>query len=159
MGFEYTRPAGYEVFGRDGITLTEKWSEGAATFHGFHSRGFPNCFIFSLVQSGFSVNFPHMLNEQSIHVAYILKHTFDNGITVIEATQEAEDAWVRTIVELSQMNIKFLESCTPGYYNNEGRPGERSARDGMYGAGPIAFVKVLEDWRAEGNLVGLELST
>jgi len=33
-----------------------------------------------------------------------------------------------------------------------------SARNGSYGAGPVAFVKVLEDWRAEGSLAGLELS-
>jgi hypothetical protein len=30
--------------------------------------------------------------------------------------------------------VKFLESCTPGYYNNEGRPAERSVRNGSYGA-------------------------
>ena len=55
-------------------------------------------------------------------------------------------------------NQQFLESCTPGYYNNEGKPGDRSQRNGFYGAGPIAFVKLLEDWRAEGGLAGLELT-
>jgi hypothetical protein len=29
----------------------------------------------------------------------------------------------------------------------------------MYGGGPVAFVKLLEDWRAEGTLTGLELTT
>jgi hypothetical protein len=33
-----------------------------------------------------------------------------------------------------------------------------SARNGSYGAGPVAFAKLLEDWRAEGGLKGLELS-
>ena len=33
-----------------------------------------------------------------------------------------------------------------------------STRNGSYGAGPVAFVKVLEDWRAEAGLKGLELS-
>jgi cation diffusion facilitator CzcD-associated flavoprotein CzcO len=159
VGTDYTRRSGCELYGRNGITLTEKWSDGASTFHGFHIHGFPNCFIFSLIQSGFSVNFPHMLNEQSIHLAYILRHAFANGITVIEASEEAEAAWVQTIIDLAQMNLRFLESCTPGYYNNEGRPGERSARNGMYGGGPIAFVNVLEEWRREGTLAGLELST
>ena len=31
-------------------------------------------------------------------------------------------------------------------------------RNGSYGAGPVAFVKVLEDWRAEGEMKGLELT-
>ena len=57
-----------------------------------------------------------------------------------------------------QNNLEFLESCTPGYYNNEGKPGERSIRNGFYGAGSVAFIKVLEDWRAEGDLPGLELT-
>ena len=56
------------------------------------------------------------------------------------------------------MRQRFLEECTPGYYNNEGNVQAMSARNGSYGAGPVAFAKVLEDWRAEGSLKGLELS-
>ena len=158
VGTDYTRRAGYEIIGRDGITLTEKWADGARTFHGMHSHGFPNCFIFSNIQSGFSVNFPHMLDEQSKHLAYILGHAFANDVTVVEASQEAEDDWVRTIVQLAQNNLKFLESCTPGYYNNEGKPAERSGQNGFYGAGSIAFIQLLEHWRASGTLSGLDLT-
>ena len=159
VGTDYTRRSGYEVVGRDGITLTEKWKDGASTLHGMHTRGFPNCLIFSLQQSGFTVNFPHALDEQSRHAAYILRHVYDNDVRTVEASQEAEDAWVATILELAQFNLDFLESCTPGYYNNEGKPSERGVRNGFYGAGSVAFFKVLADWRAEGSLPGLELTT
>ncbi len=159
VGTEYTRRSGYELIGRDGLTLTEKWSDGAMTLHGMHSRGFPNCFIFSNIQSGFTVNFPHMLDEQSRHLAYILGHAFEHGIERIEAGEEAENEWVETIVRLAVNSQKFLEACTPGYYNNEGKPGDRSARNGSYGTGSVAFIKVLEDWRADGTLTGLELTT
>jgi len=158
VGTDYTRRAGYELYGRDGITLTEYWADGASTLHGMHSRNFPNCFIFSNIQSGFTVNFPHMLNEQSKHLAYILGEARTRGVTVIEAEREAEDAWVQTIVDLSQMNQQFLESCTPGYYNNEGKPGERSLKNGSYGAGAVAFIQLLEQWRADGSMAGLELT-
>ncbi len=157
VGTDYTRRSGYELYGRDGLTLSEKWSEGAATFHGMHSRGFPNVFIFSNIQSGFTVNFPHMLDEQSKHLAYILSHAAINGLDVVETSQSAEDAWVAKIIELAVNNRKFLESCTPGYYNNEGKPGDRSLRNSNYGAGSIAFIKVLEAWREEGSLAGLDL--
>ena len=157
VGTEYTRRAGYEVHGRDGITLTEKWADGASTFHGFFSRGFPNCFIVSVVQSGFSANFPHMLDEQSKHLAYVLDKVQRTGVTLVEATQEAEDAWVQTIVDMAQYNVKFLEACTPGYYNNEGKPAERTVRNGSYGAGSPAFIRVLEQWRENDRLEGLEL--
>jgi cyclohexanone monooxygenase len=158
VGTDYTRRAGYDLIGRDGVSLSAKWADGASTFHGMHTHGFPNCFIFSLVQSGFTVNFPHMLDEQSRHVAYILGHALDHDVRVVETTEEAEAAWVETILGLAMNNRKFLESCTPGYYNNEGKPGERSQRNGFYGAGPIAFVKLLEEWRAEGSLAGLQLT-
>ncbi|MDP2290060.1 MAG: NAD(P)/FAD-dependent oxidoreductase [Actinomycetota bacterium] len=159
VGTDYARRAGYEVHGSDGLTLTEKWADGASTFHGFHSRGFPNCFIVSIVQSGFSVNFPHMLDEQAKHLGYLLGRAEVEGITRIEATQEAEDAWVQTIIDMAQFNVKFLESCTPGYYNNEGRPAERSVRNGSFGAGSPAFIRVLESWRDDGTLAGLDIST
>jgi len=82
----------------------------------------------------------------------------DHGVRVIETSQAAEDEWVRTIIELARNNLSFLEACTPGYYNNEGKPSDRGARNGFYGAGPVAFVEVLEDWRAKGDLAGLELT-
>jgi cyclohexanone monooxygenase len=158
VGTDYTRRSGYELYGRDGISLTEKWADGASTLHGMHSRGFPNCFIFSNVQSGFTVNFPHMIDEQARHCAYILEHAFANDVRVVEASDAAEQAWVDTIVRLAVNNQKFLEACTPGYYNNEGKPGDRSVRNGSYGNGAIEFIKVLDAWRAAGTLDGLELT-
>jgi cyclohexanone monooxygenase len=158
VGTSYTRRSGYEVYGRGGHALTDKWSDGASTFQGFHVNGFPNCFIVSNVQSGFTANFPHMMNEQSKHIAYIVKHCADRQVRTVEASKEAEEAWVQTIVSLAIMRQRFLEECTPGYYNNEGKPSALAARNGSYGAGAIAFVKVLGDWRAEGSLKGLELT-
>jgi cyclohexanone monooxygenase len=166
VGTDYTRRSGYELYGRGGVTLTEKWANGVATLHGMHSRGFPNCFIISNAQSGFTVNFPHMLNEQGKHVAYIIKHAIDQEIRAMEVSQAAEEAWVETIISLARNSQEFLESCTPGYYNNEGKPGELGGKNGSfvgrgqngpYGGGPVAFVKLLEDWRAEGQLKGMEL--
>jgi cyclohexanone monooxygenase len=158
VGTEYTRRSGYELQGVDGETLTQHWADGTRTLHGFHSRGFPNCFIVSQTQSGFTVNFPHMLNEQAIHLAHLIARLEQSGLTRAEVTAEAEDKWVRTIVDLAQNNIKFLEACTPGYYNNEGKPAARSLQSGSYGGGPVAFVKVLERWREQGELDGLEVS-
>jgi cyclohexanone monooxygenase len=158
VGTSYTRRSGYELYGRDGISLTDKWQDGVSTLHGFHSRGFPNCFIVSNSQSGFTANFPHMLNEQSKHIAYIVKTCGERQVRTIEAAEDAEKDWVQTIESLAIMRQKFFEECTPGYYNNEGKLSERAARNGPYGAGPIAFVNILENWRADGGLKGLELN-
>ena len=158
VGTSYTRRAGYEVVGRDGITLTEKWKDGVSTLHGMFSRGFPNCFIVSNSQSGFTANFPHMLNEQSKHLAHVIAECQARQARVVEPSREAEDAWVQTIVDSAILRQKFQEECTPGYYNNEGKPSALAARNGPYGLGPIAFVSLLEAWRTEGNLAGLEIA-
>jgi cyclohexanone monooxygenase len=157
VGTEYTRRAGYEIHGRGGRTLTDHWASGVRTLHGMHSRGFPNCFIMGPQQTGFTVNFPHMLNEQSKHIAYILRHAMDRGARTVEVSEAAETEWVETIIRLAVFAQKFLEDCTPGYYNNEGKPGERSGQNGFYGGGSVEFFRLLDAWRAAGDLQGIEL--
>ncbi len=123
-----------------------------------HASGFPNGFIIGNTQSGFTANFPHMIDEQSRHMAYIIHQAGERQATIIEATPEAEAAWVEEIMNTAIIRQKFFEECTPGYYNNEGQPSPVAVRNGSYGGGPIAFVKILEAWRAEGGLKGLELA-
>ncbi|MDQ0464297.1 cyclohexanone monooxygenase [Caulobacter ginsengisoli] len=158
VGTSYTRRAGYEVTGRDGLTLTGKWADGVSTLHGMHVNGFPNLFLISNAQSGFTVNFPHMMNEQAHHLAYIIAETDKRQAKIVEATPEAEEAWVQTIIGSALMRQKFQEECTPGYYNNEGKPSALAARNGPYGAGAIAFTKLITAWREKGELEGLALS-
>ncbi len=159
VGTDYARRAGYQVYGRDGLTLSKKWENGMETYHGFHVRGFPNLFVVSTGQSGFSANFPHMLREQATHLAYIVRNALDRQVRTLEASAEAEEAWVETICKLALLRENFLKECTPGYYNNEGAPERMTKKNSSYGAGPVAFTKVLEDWRADGSLKGLELNT
>ena len=149
--------AGCELHGRGGVSLTEKWANGVRTLHGMHSRGFPNCFIMGNQQSGFTVNYPHALNEQSQHIAYIVKHAQDHRVRSVEVSEAAEAEWIDTIIRLARLGQQFLEECTPGYYNNEGKPGERSGQNGFYGGGSEAFFKLLREWRAAETLAGLEL--
>jgi len=156
VGTEYTRRAGYEIYGRDGQSLTKKWADGVRTLHGMHSRGFPNCFIMGPQQSGFTVNYPHALDEQSRHVAYIVRQALDRGLRTLEVTPAAEEQWVQTIIAFARMGREFLESCTPGYYNNEGRLSDLAAQNGFFGAGSIQFFQLLKDWRDKGDLAGLE---
>jgi cation diffusion facilitator CzcD-associated flavoprotein CzcO len=158
VGTDFTRRSGYQLYGKGGQTLSQKWANGVSTLHGLFSRGFPNCFIISNSQSGFTANFPHMINEQSKHIAYVLRHALDRQVRTLEPTPEAEAAWVQTIIDLSLMREAFLKECTPGYYNNEGKPEVIAKQNGSYGAGPVAFVKVLEAWREAGTLEGLELT-
>ena len=158
VGTDFTRRLGFEVYGRNGITLTEKWRDGASTLHGMHTRGFPNLFVMTTQQSGQSANFQHMLDEQSLHIAHIMREIKTRGVAVVEAQQQAETDWVNTILKYAHARQPFLNQCTPGYYNNEGTPNERSARNSQFWRGPTAFIRLLDEWRQQGSLPGLDLT-
>ncbi len=153
------RRAGCAIFGRDGLALSSKWADGVSTLHGLQSRGFPNCFFMGGMQSGVTPNFTELYNEQSQHIAYVVEHGLKHGVRTIEASEGAEADWVRTIHESATFSGQFQLDCTPGYYNNEGKPREGPGWfGGNYGGGAQEFFKILREWRAKGDLQGLELA-
>ena len=157
VGTDYSRRSGYDIVGEGGLTLTEKWADGIRTLHGIHIHGFPNCFMMSIAQSGFTVNFPYIIDQQAKHIAWVVAAALERGAERLEATAEAEAAWVAAVIEKAGSTLEFSQNCTPGYYNNEGQPTEASRQNGFYMGGPTEFVQILEDWRADGSLKGLEL--
>jgi len=158
VGTDFTRRLGFEVTGRGGLTLTQKWKDGASTFHGLFTRGFPNLFVMTTQQSGQSANFQHMLDEQSRHIGHILGEVKARGARTLECSAEAEAQWVDTIVRLARTRHDFLAACTPGYYNNEGNPDARTERNNQFWRGPMVFIRLLDEWRRTGTLPGLELT-
>ena len=146
------------MHGRDGLTLSEKWSDGAATLHGFLTRGFPNCLFASGVQSGQGANFAHIIDEQSQHIAHLIDEARRRELRTIEPTAEAEHAWAQEVVASARGRQAYQAECTPGYYNNEGHFDPVLATNGAYWRGPTAFIRILDAWRRDGRLEGLEVA-
>jgi cation diffusion facilitator CzcD-associated flavoprotein CzcO len=162
-GFEintaYTRRAGFEIYGRNGRTLTEHWANGLKTYHGFYSNGFPNCFHMGITQNGLTPNFTHMLDEQAAYIVDVIQQTKMRGAHCIEPTDEVESGWVATIKRKAVSNREFLQECTPSFYNNEGKPGEGVGLvDGQYGGGSVEYFNLIHQWRADGKLDGLHIT-
>ena len=157
VGTAYTRRSGYDVVGSDGITLSEHWADGMRSLHGMHVHGFPNMFVLGHTQGGFTVNYPHLLDEASRHACHIMRHAMDDDL-VVEATEEGEAEWLQTLAESARDFRAFQEQCTPGYYNNEGQPAAGGFLGTSYGLGPMAFFTLLENWRNDGTFAGLELT-
>jgi cyclohexanone monooxygenase len=159
-GFEITtrfeRRIGFAINGRDGVSLYDHWRNGMKTLHGFSTRGFPNWFYIGGSQNAFSANMTHMFDSQAQHIAYIIAETQRRGGTTVEPSREGEDAWVAHFTGMQLGNQDFQIACTPGYYNNEGEP-KGSLAGGIYLPGINHFNQVLEEWRAEGSMAGLEL--
>lgn len=158
VGTDYCRRTGFEVVGRDGVSLTDRWADGVRTFHGLHTHGFPNCFIESIAQSGFTVNFPYLIDTQSRHVAWVIAHALQQGITTLEATADAEQRWVDTVVSRSEFIAGRRETCTPGYYNREGHANARLRQDSFFFGSPTEYADILRSWRSAGTFDGLAVT-
>ena len=149
------------IVGRDGLSLFEYWKDKYQTLHGMTSRGFPNQFFMGFIQGGVSANTTAMFEQQAQHIAYIVAEAQNRGATTVEPSEEGQDAWVATVRELAIDNSAFELSCTPGYYNNEGRGGavgNGSFLGDFYSPGFYAFDELIAEWRAKGDLDGLELA-
>ena len=149
------------IVGRDGLSLFEYWKDRYQTLHGMTSRGFPNQFFMGFIQGGVSANTTAMFEQQAQHIAYIIAEAQNRGATTVEPSKDGQDAWVATVRELAIDNSAFELSCTPGYYNNEGRGGavgNGSFLGDFYSPGFYAFDELIAEWRAKGDLGGLELA-
>jgi len=158
VGTGYTRRAGYDPIGKKGIRLSEKWADGIRTLHSFHVHDFPNLFIIGHAHGSYTTSYTHSFDVKAKHLSYILQSCFKKGIQEVEVTEDAEQAWVEEIIRVYRKNQEaFNAQCTPGYLNNEGHRSRLAAQNSSYGKGPIPFFKILQAWREEGNMVGLEL--
>ncbi len=158
VGTEWTRRAGFDLTGRGGVRLSEFWADGMRTLHGVHVRGFPNVFIVQPFQGANLIsNVPHNLTEAAKTIAVTVRHALDRGFREVEASQQAEGAWME-LLRSGPGSIIGSPDCTPGYYNNEGQdPGpQRSWLGAGYPEGASAYFEYIERWRTSGTFDGLE---
>ena len=151
VGTSFTRRAGYEITGRNGVTLSNYWRDGIRTLHGLTTDGFPNCFFVGRTQAAVTVNLPLSLENQTRHVMHILQQARAQGAKTLEPSPEAVADYVSEIRRLNVNGSEFYVECTPGYYNSEGAVGNKNGFfSETYGAGSLKFFEILGQWRAEG---------
>jgi cation diffusion facilitator CzcD-associated flavoprotein CzcO len=161
VGTEHARRAGFETTGRNGEALSEHWAEGMSTLHGINVHGFPNLFIVGPNQGANLIsNITHNLVEAGTTVAAIIAHAAACEAETVEVTDQAEQAWI-DLLDGTGTSIFGNLDCTPGYYNNEGKPMGRRERLGAsgYPAGPVAYFAYIENWRSNGEFAGLEFAS
>ncbi|HTX50348.1 MAG TPA: NAD(P)/FAD-dependent oxidoreductase [Caulobacteraceae bacterium] len=156
VGTGYTRRAGFDVMGRDGLKISQAWADGMRSKHGIHVHGFPNLFFVQPTQGANLIsNVPHNLTEAGKTIAGIVRETQARGCQEVEVTQAAQDAWVELLLTGPGRMIGSTD-CTPGYYNNEGQPLAESRYAVGYPAGATAYFRYLDEWRRSGAFEGLE---
>ena len=155
VGTEWTRRAGFDLVGRDGVRLSEYWARGMRTLHGIHTHGFPNAFFVQPAQGANLIsNVPHNFTESGRTIAQVVRHATDNGYAEVEVSRAAEEAWLAL---LPSTRLLGSLDCTPGYYNNEGQDaGPGAGLNVGYAEGAAAYFAYLDRWRAAGTYTGLD---
>lgn len=155
----YVHRIGFDVVGRDDLTLSRKWGAGLSTLHGLMTSGFPNLFVMPGVnsQSVVTTNLMDLASENTHHVAHIIGEVRARAARTFDVDMEAERAWVRLILDNAVDREAFLRSCTPSRFNNEGRLDARPKQNTNWGKSPQQFFNLLAQWRDDGGLAGLLL--
>jgi hypothetical protein len=110
------------------------------------------------------------MTETATTIASVVGHAVANGVTTVEVTREAEEAWIQRLLSGQSLlrdlandergrtlNFPGSLECTPGYYNNEGREPTDAQRYSFLGfpGGPLAFFQYIDGWRTSGEFDGL----
>jgi cation diffusion facilitator CzcD-associated flavoprotein CzcO len=156
------RRAGHEIIGRDGVTLEEKWADGAASLFGMMSRGFPNLFVMPAPgqQAVVTVNYTQLAVLGAEFIGGAVGLLEQQGVEVFDVSAEAEEAWTSKIVDSFIDGSAVMSACTPSRINNEGHPEALNPRNGNYGrrfGDWFAYRDRLEKWLEAGSLDGLDL--
>ena len=143
----------FEIIGRNGMTLQQKWSAGPTSFLGIGVHNFPNMFI--IVGPGSPSLLSNVLlssEEQVDWLAQLFEHCRAHGVNEVEATAEAERKWVAHVNDRAKETL-YLK--TPSYYLGAEMPGK--PRVFMpYSGGVRGYRRILEKTAANGY-DGLEL--
>lgn len=111
------------ITGRDGRTLKDKWRNGPITYLGLQIAGFPNLFTeVAPHNKGGQCNIPRCSEQNVEWVTAALQYLADHGYDRIEATEEAEEAWLQHVHEgVSKTLLPEVESYIWGS-NVAGKP-------------------------------------
>ena len=112
-----------EIQGRENKLLKKAWGAGPKTYLGLMTNGFPN--LFMITGPGSPSVLSNMMPTIEHHVEWIadcLVYLRENDITEIEATLEAQEAWVEHGNRIASQTLRY--ECNSWYLgaNIPGKP-------------------------------------
>ncbi|XAH23981.1 NAD(P)/FAD-dependent oxidoreductase [Xylophilus sp. GW821-FHT01B05] len=96
----------FDVVGRDGRTVNDKWKDGARSHLGLMMEGFPNLFMTTGPNGPAALANIIRISEHDVDwIAAAMVHMEKNGLAAIEPTAQAEQAWMDLVYALSQRTL------------------------------------------------------
>lgn len=96
----------FDVVGRDGQTVNQKWKDGASTYLGLMMAGFPNLFMTTGPTGPAALANIIRISENDVDwIADLMVHMKTNAQAVVEVKPEAEQAWMTLVGNLAQRSL------------------------------------------------------
>ncbi len=132
-----------DIRGTGGRSLREVWAAGPRTYLGLQVAGFPNLFTITGPGSpSVLTNMPTSIEQHVDWIARALAHLQEAGLERIEATPDAQDAWVEHVNEAADRTL--LPQASSSWYLGANVPGK--PRVFMPYAGGLAhYARVCDD--------------
>jgi cation diffusion facilitator CzcD-associated flavoprotein CzcO len=139
-----------EFRGREGASLRERWADGPQTYLGLGVAGFPN--LLTLVgphNAATFCNMPRCIEQNVDWVADLLAHMRARGLTRVEASPAAEEAWTAHANEAAS---KLLATQVDSWMTRVNRnvPGHTKRTFVAYAGGAPKYRAKCEEVAARG---------
>jgi cation diffusion facilitator CzcD-associated flavoprotein CzcO len=138
---------GIDIRGSGGRTLRDKWAEGPRTYLGLQIAGFPNLFTITGPGSpSVLCNMPTAIEQHVDWIADCIADLDARGLARMEATEDAEAAWVAHNNEAAGKTL--LPQASSSWYLGANVPGK--PRVFMpYAGGFAAYTRICDEVAAE----------
>ncbi len=141
-----------DIKGEGGLSLRDKWQEETTTYLGLLNHGFPNLLMVAGPQSvSGSTNYPRAIEDGVNWITRLLLHARKEGVTRIEARQEAEQNWVAEVKKMQdRMMFSHVQSWFTGYAPNAEGNSHYKVRYNAYWGGAPRYRQFLQAAADEG---------
>lgn len=96
----------FDVVGRDGRTLRDKWKNGPRSYLGFMAEGFPNLFAPSGPNGPAALANLITIAEHDVDwIAGMIDYMEASGFVAVEPTRQAEDGWMNLVAALAERSL------------------------------------------------------
>jgi cation diffusion facilitator CzcD-associated flavoprotein CzcO len=160
---------GISITGKDGLDMDSAYQEEISTLHGLCRAGFPNLFFAGASQASLTANQIMSMDTFAKHIGYVIiegQRKAGTAGAIIESTQAAQDDWGDQVAAVA-LGMSGMGGCTPNYLNLEGELDKllslgpevqaKMMRGQIWGRGINHYVGVLDKWRSDGGLRGLDI--
>jgi cation diffusion facilitator CzcD-associated flavoprotein CzcO len=114
-----------DIRGRGGRLLRDEWVDGPHSLLGLQVAGFPNLFTITGPGSpSVHINVVMAIEHHVDWIAACFEHMREHGYQTVEATTDAQEAWVEHVASLVEGTIRASDSCN-SWYLGSNVPGKR----------------------------------